>query len=732
MRGFDLVKRTKTITCNPSVVVAALLASAGLFSMSSSVYADEDATILDTIVVTASGAKAKLLDTNAAVTILTEKDIKNSGQTKTVELLSAIPGVINQKAGSKTYLSIRGTRGSLTGGPTVYIDGRPLNTGSSGYSKLDTIPLDNIEKIEVIKSAPASKYGANAGRGVILITTKTGEDAVDAFSGYVSGEYGSWDTLKASAGINGAKESFDYSISTYGFSTDGYRGSDEETKTADVQAGYKFDGGRLDFIGGINDSFSKYPKGLPYWQLDRDRTVSSSNTEEDGSGYVPLPGESDEELHTSALKLEYDKNDWLVNSAVKYTRDNQIYTRMDNFNNPNLSQKNTDYRDDRLDEQYDLSLGGGRRFKFAGGEDTLTLGVDYKHVNFDQERSYPFNISPLTVSLISGKEKADIDAERKLLGISADNDFRLGRFGFQAGLRYNDVSYDLSNRVPDSVSVDYNGDIDFNISPSWRIVENANLFVAYNQSHWYLPIGHYKYDMEYDHPEAQAADLEPEFYKTWEIGFKHRFTRAFNYSLILYHTTVEDKLVSFYDGTSFRGYRNAGTSIHKGIEVELDGRPLSWLGYRLSFTTIDAEWDDGVAKAYATPDAPSTSVTDLSGKTLHYVPEYEYAAGIDFFPFQDTAWGSLVLALDVRGFGEQYEDYNNNLKMSDAHFVDLKFTWTFKQMEFYLACTNLFDEEWDKASNSTGKAHTRLDSPSTTGFYPQDGRYIGIGTSFRF
>ena len=642
--------------------------------------------------------------------------------------------MVNQKAGSKTYLSVRGTRGSLTGGPTVYVDGRPINTGSSGYSKLDTIPLDNIQKIEVIKSPPASKYGVNTGRGVILITTKTGKSAKKPFSGYVTGEYGSWDTYKAAAGVSGVKDAFDYSFSVYNFQTDGYRETDEKTQSADIQAGYRTDTTRIDFLAGINDSFFKYPKGLPYWQLDQDRTAGGCNTKEDGTGYVVMPGESDELMYNTALKFEYKKNNWALNSALKFTQDNQIYTKKDDFNNPNPSKKNDDYEDDRTENLYDAMISAGKTFTSSNGRllDTLTFGMDYKRSDFDQERSYPFNVAAMTPSMITEKKKADIDATRKFFGINANNELNAGRFGFETGLRLNEVSYSLSNKVPDSVSANYDWDLDFNISPSFNIVENGNLFVSYNQAHWYLPIGHYKYDMQYDHPNAQAKDLEPELYKTWEGGFKHRLAKAFNYSLIYYYTTVEDKVVSYYSGTSFKGYRNAGTSIHQGIEAEVDGRLLSWLGYRLNFTTIDAEWDKGNAKAYVDPGDASTTPIDLSGKKVHAVPEWEYTAGLDVYPFTDKPYGSLVCSVDVRGFGEQYEDYSNNLKMPDAHFLDLKFTWTLGMVECYLACTNLFDKEWDKVSNSTGKAHNRFTSPSTTGFYPQDGRYISGGVTVRF
>ncbi|MBU2454690.1 MAG: TonB-dependent receptor plug domain-containing protein, partial [Proteobacteria bacterium] len=412
--------------------------------------AEDDITVLDTVIVTESGTKNKLLDTNASISVLTQKDIKNSGQRKTAEIIASIPGVINQKAGAKTYYSIRGTRGSLTGGVVIYVDGRPINAGLSGYSKIDSIPVDNIEKIEVIKSPPTSQYGANAARGVILITTKTGKSADEPVHGYVSGEYGSWDTMKITAGISGAKEQYDYSLSAYNMTTDGYRDSEDETKSADGQIGYRFDGGRIDVIAGINDSFTLYPKGLPLWQVAKDRSAVGYNTQADGSGFDVLPSETDEELFNTGLKFKYEKNNWLVNSSLIFTRDNEVYTDMKDFNNPAVNSKRDDYRDDRQENQYDVKLSCGRTFfsSKADTSDTLTLGFDFKYADFEEERSYPFNTTALSAAMTTGKNKADIDASRQLLGINLNNDLTIDKFRLQAGLRRNEVEYKLENKVP--------------------------------------------------------------------------------------------------------------------------------------------------------------------------------------------------------------------------------------------------------------------------------------------
>ncbi|MFK5953198.1 MAG: TonB-dependent receptor plug domain-containing protein [Desulfobacterium sp.] len=685
----------------------------------------DEVSVLESIIVTNSGQKTKLLDTNASIHVITAKDIRNSGQSSTAQLIASIPGVVNQKSGSQTYLSIRGTRTGMSGGPKIYLDGRPLNVGVYDYSKIDSIPLNNIEKIEVIKSPSTSKYGASAARGVILITTKKGNDSDDAFNGMVSAEYGSWDTKKLNASVLGKKERVDYSISAYVNESDGYRNDDQENKSVDGQIGWKFDGGRIDWITGFNDSFNKYPVGLAEWQVEQDRTVAASNTKEDGSGYLMLPNESDENLFSTMVTIEYDKNDWLFNSSVGFSRDEQDFFYKKYLNSSSSSYKN--YKDDRVENLYDVKVSVGKEFNGAKFFNTLSFGMDYKFSDFEQDRLYLYD----TTGKYDAKEAAaDIESEKKLFGINLNHELSWDIYRLQSGLRYNHVSYDLTNRTPNSISVNYENDIDWSISPSVSVLDNANLFVTWNHSNFYLPIGYYSSNMSYDNPNTRAEDLEPEIYDTIEGGWKHQFNKAFNYSLILYRTRVEDKIVSYYDTSDdFQGRHNAGTSIHQGIEAEVDGRPLDWLGYRISFTTIDAEWDKGQAKAYETPGG-TYAVTDLSGKKVNYVPDYEYTVGMDFYPVRNSRYGSLTIALDLRGFGEQYEDYNNNLKMPAADFLDAKIIWALKGLECYLTCSNIFDKEWDKVVNASGKAHSSFKTGS--GFYPQDGRYIGFGVAYRF
>ena len=162
--------------------------------------AENEETVLDDIVVTAT-SDIKVLDTPASISVITAKDLEAQGVRNIAEALTRIPGVFDDGS-SNYYLSIRGTRSSSSGGPLVLIDGVPQDTGLLGYNYRETIPVSEIERIEVLRSPGSTVFGADSARGVISIVTKKAKPG-QAFSGQVSASAGSWNTFDESASISG-------------------------------------------------------------------------------------------------------------------------------------------------------------------------------------------------------------------------------------------------------------------------------------------------------------------------------------------------------------------------------------------------------------------------------------------------------------------------------------------------------------------------------------------------
>ena len=139
----------------------------------------------------------------------------------------------------------------------------------------------------------------------------------------------------------------------------------------------------------------------------------------------------------------------------------------------------------------------------------------------------------------------------------------------------------------------------------------------------------------------------------------------------------------FYTSGGFKGYKHVGKSIHQGIELEADGHPLHWLGYRAGFTYINAKWDDATMRIYvygATPSLDTVQSVDISGKRVYRVPAYQYTGSLIFTPLKP-----FTFSVDDAGFGKQNIDAYNRYKQNAVNLVDLKAGYRInKFLELYI------------------------------------------------
>jgi iron complex outermembrane receptor protein len=130
-------------------------------------------------VVSAAKVEQPLLDTAAAIFVITADDIRRSGATNVMEALRLAPGVeVARIDASRWAISIRGFNGRFANKLLVMIDGRTIyNAQFSGvYWEVQDLFLPDIERIEVIRGPGGSLWGANAVNGVINIITKNAQD----------------------------------------------------------------------------------------------------------------------------------------------------------------------------------------------------------------------------------------------------------------------------------------------------------------------------------------------------------------------------------------------------------------------------------------------------------------------------------------------------------------------------------------------------------------------------
>ena len=155
-------------------------------------------------VTSVSGTDQKLSQAAAAVFVITQEDIRRSGAKNIPDLLRIVPGLDVAQINANTWaVSARGFNHQFTDKLLVLVDGRAVYSPLLGGVNWDTqdVPLEDIDRIEVIRGPGATLWGANAVNGVINITTRK---TADTKGGMIVAGGGSNGQANATAQYGGA------------------------------------------------------------------------------------------------------------------------------------------------------------------------------------------------------------------------------------------------------------------------------------------------------------------------------------------------------------------------------------------------------------------------------------------------------------------------------------------------------------------------------------------------
>lgn len=668
---------------------------------------------LEEIVVTATH-KTRMLDTPASISIITARELEQMGVKNIVEALRKIPGVYDTSS-KDAAISIRGTRSSMAGGPVILIDGVAQKIGDYRYDELSFIPVSQIERIEVLRSAGIA-YGPGAARGVINVITKKGvKDKGFGFDGTAS--YGSWETTDDYVSLYGGVKKWDYLLSGAYYNTDGYEQEDEKRASILTKLGYNLSKKtRMGVRGNIidRDSKSAYGFAKKKWQLDhfrRDIHFPKSATDPTLWWHT----EKDQDVSSVALEFSHNMDALSLNSCVSWSGYEETYRDLHYLY---IKPKNI-YVDDKEQDAYNFTLSSNYNINWQDMDYVLSLGINYEDIDFHQDRIYPNNPA-------KDLSKYVFDIDETQYGLLWDNDFLLKeKWGLKVGVRVDKAKLKFKDRVPTKVDQERTM-WSFAVAPSYHFSPSGNIYVSAGRNYWFPTPRYFAWAAERGGDLNKPEDLEPEESLTYEAGYKHMINKALQINLITFLTIYKDKFASFYDITgTWRGIKNLGDAEYKGIEFEGNGRLCQWFGYRVSGTYLDAQWTKGEARVY---DHPSNTrvMRDLDGKEVDRIPKYTCVVGMDLYPLK-----GLKLSADVNYYGSYYVDYLNRIEYGARTTVDANLTYGLKNWKFWLLGKNIFDREVEAVINPTGRLTGPNGEPDNA-YYVQDGRYFEAGVSYHF
>ncbi|RMH32739.1 MAG: TonB-dependent receptor [Nitrospirae bacterium] len=165
--------------------------------------------VLEPVVVSATKTPVPISHVTSAVEVITGEELERRKVKTVVDALrlgQSLAVFSNGGPGTSASVRIRGGNAKQT---LVLIDGAIVNSATLGQFDFGHLTVDNIEKIEIVRGAQSTLWGADAMGGIISITTKRGRGPLRA-SGFL--EYGSFNTLREGGALSGKKGPFDVSL----------------------------------------------------------------------------------------------------------------------------------------------------------------------------------------------------------------------------------------------------------------------------------------------------------------------------------------------------------------------------------------------------------------------------------------------------------------------------------------------------------------------------------------
>ena len=249
-----------------SLRLAALpLALVSAFAVTPSAFAQTQTTSqLKEVVVTATRTQTRADDLVSDVVVLDRAAIEASTGRTLTEVLARSAGIQMTATGGAGSLSGIFIRGTETRHTILLIDGVRYGTATAGLPNLDTLPLDMIERIEVLKGPGSALYGSDAVGGVVQVFLRKG---VNGFSPTAAATIGSYGFAQLSAGLAGGDGALSYAIGVQKMQNKGFSATNDKVAFGSYNAdkdGFKQDALNLSMAYQIN----------PNWKIDAGALVA--------------------------------------------------------------------------------------------------------------------------------------------------------------------------------------------------------------------------------------------------------------------------------------------------------------------------------------------------------------------------------------------------------------------------------------------------------------------------
>ena len=660
------------------------------------------------IVITATKNKKRITEVPGRTEWLSAKQLETIPMTQADDYLRTIPGIqVSREHGildQTSTVSMRGLGGDQQGRYLVLMDGVPMNKADGGSVNWNSINPEDISQIEVAKGPGSSLYGGNAMGGVINFIRKR---PVTPFEGSAQVEYGSMNTLRGKFTAGGkpniGNKGLYWNIQGFGAKSDGYVEVPEASIDSTVIANNLKEYGGGIRLGYRFNNNHKIEINSGYW-WDRRGTGTRIFSE---TGTYFEHGVMDNSIKysgnagkTSWSVLGYSNNEDYsrLNESIKASGKSYVYTSY------SVTSKRNDGGIQIHADNYSLNrnqISVGAEFKQGSvlGRDIYTTSTDTV-TNKGKMRNLAFYL----------QDQLTLVKQHLFLvgGLRWDmSTFFDGGFYISSPTSATSILSKLQN-----LQLDKHTWSEFSPKLALQYTNGAGLSGYLSYGHGFRPSilddmcrsGFIRGGFKRANPY-----LGPENMNNFEAGGDVQFAKRVKLSVSGYYSKGRDFIYLISTGDSIlqgtkpkpliEAHNISGVRII-GLESSLKGDLGSGLTGYIQYAYTNSQITDY---------EPAVGLANLEGKSLIYVPNHQFTAGL--------TWRSRYISASLQGtwLSKQWMDDVNTVSIAAYFKIDARIWTDISNFRIFINGQNLNDEIYLEG-------HGLLSM----------GRFISGGVSYRF
>jgi len=533
----------------------------------------EDAGVtMKEVVVTGTRTAEERTKIPANVTVISTQDIAASNAGNVPDLLRIQEGITVRDYlgnGKTVDVDLRGFGEAAAANTLVLVDGRRVNAIDLSGVDWTQIPLEEIERIEIVRGTGSVLYGDNAVGGVINIITKTPDQKPRAAAGVTFGSYGK---NKESFSVSGGRGKIAASLFAAYDATRGYR-ENSGSRAKDVGAKMVLDPSdtlRFNLSGSYHSDRYGLPGALTKTEVDQDPRSTNAPLDNAATTDTYLDLGMDMDLATFGrfvANVSYRKRNsetnWLTWSWTTETE-----TETKGFTPRYIWEGD-----------------------FAGHKNKLIAGIDLYQTDMD---------------ILSSSESVNKDSQ----GYYFNNAFSLGEhLVFSLGARHERVAYEFHTATAHVKPVDRKEAYSAGLTYTYQ--GKSSLFLRANKS-FRFPLT----DELFSSFSGLNADLTPQEGNHYEIGVRHYLGKRIYASVTLYRASFDNEI--FYNPATYTN-ENHPETLHRGIEIGAKVEPCRFFSCFANYTYERATFEKEPFEKNDIPAVPTNRGN--FGFTLHdFIP----------------------------------------------------------------------------------------------------------------